>query len=73
MAVVQDIEERKQAEKALQKLTRAVEQTAVDLTGDLTGPVEIFDLGDHRYCTECVLEGDELDREAIMQRLETLD
>ncbi|MEE4294455.1 MAG: DegV family protein [Xanthomonadales bacterium] len=51
----------------------AVEQTAVDLTGDLTGPVEIFDLGDHRYCTECVLEGDGLDREAIMQRLEALD
>lgn len=50
-----------------------VEQTAVDLTGDVTGPLEDFDVGDHRYCTECVLEGEGLDRESIMARLEALD
>jgi len=27
----------------------------------------------HRFCTECVIEGDGLDRAAIMQRLEQLD
>ncbi len=29
--------------------------------------------GTHRFCTECVVEGDSLDRAEIMQRLEKLD
>ena len=32
-----------------------------------------FEIGEHRYCTECVLEGSTLDRDAVMARLETLD
>ena len=32
-----------------------------------------MDADAHRFCTECVIEGDGLDRAAIMQRLETLD
>jgi len=32
-----------------------------------------MDTGAHRFCTECVIEGDELDRAAIMRRLEQLD
>lgn len=35
-------------------------------TGELT-------VGEHRYCTECVIEGNALDRDAIMQRLTALD
>jgi len=44
-----------------------------DLKGDLTGAVEEFEVGAHRYCTECVLEGERIDREAVMARLEQLD
>jgi hypothetical protein len=32
-----------------------------------------MDAGLHRFCTECVIEGDALDRAAIMRRLEQLD
>jgi DegV family protein with EDD domain len=32
-----------------------------------------MDAGSHRFCTECVIEGDALDRAAIMHRLEQLD
>ncbi len=32
-----------------------------------------FDVGEHRYCTECVIEGAELDREAVMQAMQQLD
>jgi DegV family protein with EDD domain len=32
-----------------------------------------MDPGAHRFCTECVIEGDELDRAGIMQQLEKLD
>jgi len=44
-----------------------------DLGGDLTGALEEFEVGAHRYCTECVLEGESIDREAVMARLEKLD
>jgi DegV family protein with EDD domain len=44
-----------------------------DLKADLTGAVEEFEVGAHRYCTECVLEGERIDREAVMARLEQLD
>jgi len=32
-----------------------------------------MDVGDHRFCTECVIQGESLDRFAIMTRLEQLD
>ncbi len=38
-----------------------------------TIPVGDFALGKHRFCTECVLEGSDLNRDAVMARLETLD
>jgi len=39
-----------------------------------TGSVAIeMDTGAHRFCTECVIEGDMLDRAAIMKQLEQLD
>ena len=50
-----------------------VEQASGDLQADLTGAVEVFDVGDHRFCTECVVEGDDIDREALMARLEAMD
>jgi len=36
-------------------------------------PVMEMDVGKHRFCTECVIEGDDLDRAEIMHRLEQLD
>ena len=50
-----------------------VERSNVDLGGDLTGSLEEFEVGDHRYCTECVVEGDHIDRRQLMTRLEALD
>jgi DegV family protein with EDD domain len=32
-----------------------------------------LDFGDHRFCTECVIDGQDLDRHAVMQRLRILD
>ena len=47
---------------------------AVSKPGDWnTEPLGGFDVGRHRYCTECVVEGDRLDRDAVMARMETLD
>lgn len=49
---------------------------------DLTGVEEVLsaagtemevDAGAHRFCTECVIEGDGLDRPAIMEYLQRLD
>jgi DegV family protein with EDD domain len=39
---------------------------------DLPSAYEAGEL-EHRYCTECVLEGEDLDREQIMARLEAMD
>jgi len=50
-----------------------VESAAADLQKDLTGNIQEFDVGEHRYCTECVVEGENIDREAVMQRLEAMD
>jgi len=48
--------------------------TAVaDLRADLTGKLQDFEVGEHRYCTECVVEGDAIDRTELMARLEKLD
>jgi len=50
-----------------------VESTVADLQADLTGNIQDFDVGEHRYCTECVVEGDHIDRAAVMERLALLD
>ncbi len=34
--------------------------------------IENFEVGEHRYCTECVIEGQGLDRNAVMARLEEM-
>jgi DegV family protein with EDD domain len=51
----------------------AVDPTVSDWTDERTAPVGEFELGRHRFCTDCVLEGSDLDRDAVMARLETLD
>ncbi len=50
-----------------------VDAVVADLQHDLTGNLQEFDVGEHRFCTECVVEGDHIDREAVMSRLESLD
>jgi len=50
-----------------------VEKTVVDLQADLTGALGEFEVGEHRYCTECVVDGESIDRDALMARLEALD
>ena len=50
-----------------------VDTTVADLQADLTGNVQDFDVGEHRYCTECVVEGQGIDRDAVMARMESLD
>src|SRR5210317_65691 len=39
----------------------------------LGGSVMEMDPGAHRFCTECVIEGNDLDRSGIMRQLEELD
>jgi DegV family protein with EDD domain len=36
-------------------------------------PLGVYEVGEHRYCTECVIEGDDLDRDAVMARMQALD
>ena len=36
-------------------------------------PLGEFEVGEHRFCTECVVEGKNLDRDAVMARMEKLD
>ena len=50
-----------------------VDSISADLQSDLTGAIQEFDVGEHRFCTECVVEGDSINREAVMARLEALD
>ena len=50
-----------------------VDPAVVDLQADLTGAIEDFDVGEHRYCTECVVEGEDIDRNRVMAKLESLD
>ena len=35
--------------------------------------METFEVGQHRYCTECVIEGTELDRALVMETLQAMD
>lgn len=51
----------------------AVDRTVTDLQSDITGAIEDFEVGEHRYCTECVVEGENIDRAEVMARLEQLD
>ena len=49
-----------------------------ELQADMSEPAAIEldpdgDIGQHRFCTECVIEGQMLDRETIVQRLQALD
>jgi DegV family protein with EDD domain len=50
-----------------------VDEAVSDLGAGETGVLQEFDVGDHRYCTECVVEGENIDREAVMARMEALD
>ena len=50
-----------------------VDAAVADLQKDLTGNLQEFDVGEHRFCTECVVEGENIDREQVMARLEALD
>ena len=50
-----------------------VDSTVADLRDDLVGNLQDFDVGAHRYCTECVVEGEGMDRKAVMERMERLD
>ena len=45
---------------------RMTEDSGVELHDSL-------EVGDHQFCTECVIEGHDLDRHAVMARLEQLD
>ena len=55
------------------KLGKAFAGLSADLRADLTGAVQEFEVGEHRFCTECVVVGEAIDRQAVMQRLEQLD
>ena len=46
----------------------------VQLPPDLRmAPRGEFDVGEHRFCTECVIEGEGVRREEVMERMEALD
>lgn len=51
------------------------ERTAALIAEDPDEPVDTgaMDIGAHRFCTECVIEGSGLDRSAVMRRLRELD
>ncbi len=51
----------------------AVDTTTANWADEHVKPVSDFELGKHRFCTECVLEGSDLDQQAVMARLEKLD
>lgn len=55
---------------AVDVLDTSWQQEAID---DAADPHEGLEVGDHQFCTECVIEGRDLDRAAIMARLKTLD
>jgi DegV family protein with EDD domain len=55
------------------KIPTAAAELRAEWGADLTGAVQDFEVGEHRFCTECVVEGEHIDREAVMERLEQLD
>ncbi|HKJ16015.1 MAG TPA: DegV family protein [Xanthomonadales bacterium] len=50
-----------------------VDEMPESLNDDNAARAEVFEVGQHRFCTECVIEGQELDREAVMASLESMD
>jgi DegV family protein with EDD domain len=60
-----------------------IEQGAVDEvdseTGEYNGeweepgPGTDMDIGDHRFCTECLIQGEDLERETVLETLAALD
>lgn len=50
-----------------------VDETPADLSEQVAVRPEVFDPGKHRYCTECVVEGQALDRERVMAEIEKMD
>jgi len=51
----------------------AVEEVLLDLPQSGIQEPRIQDIGGHRFCTECVITGADLDRDALMQALGKLD
>jgi len=49
-----------------------VETAIPDLQADLIRKLREFEVGEHRFCTECVIEGENIDRLAVMKRMESL-
>lgn len=50
-----------------------VDETPESLAGDEPPRMDAIDVGAHRYCTECVVEGESLERESVMTALEAMD
>ena len=53
--------------------TGAIDPPLAEELDENVYPVGEFKVGKHRFCTECMLEGDDLDRNAVMARMESLD
>ena len=53
----------------LDEATAALVAEDPDSQADLAG----MDVGGHRFCTECVVEGKDLERKQVMKRLQALD
>jgi DegV family protein with EDD domain len=53
--------------------TGAVDESVSDLGLNSAVMEQQFGPDEHRFCTECVVEGREIDRDAVMARLEQLD
>ena len=50
-----------------------VDEVAADLPAPKPIDTAALEAGEHRYCTECLVQGEDLDRDAIMQCLAKLD
>lgn len=50
-----------------------IDETIAELPVQAGLPVHDFEIGKHRFCTECVVEGVAIDRQAVMRRMEQLD
>ncbi len=50
-----------------------VDEIPGSLKDDSAGHNGVFEVGEHRFCTECVIEGERLDRQQIMKALESMD
>ncbi|MDX1556768.1 MAG: DegV family protein, partial [Xanthomonadales bacterium] len=50
-----------------------VDETPESMADSGAARLESFEVGEHRYCTECVIEGERLDRKAVMATFEAMD